>query len=89
MTVISKDQIGTGDSATYDKTANKIFLIGNAKLSQGENVTIGEKVVYDLTTSQASVETRPGERVKALINPKNSDLSKPKGSEAKGASQTN
>jgi lipopolysaccharide transport protein LptA len=89
VTVISKDQIGTGDNATYDKTANKIFLIGNAKLSQGENVTIGEKVVYDLTTSQASVETRPGERVKALINPKNSDLSKPKGSEAKGASQTN
>jgi lipopolysaccharide export system protein LptC len=95
VTVISKDQIGTGDNATYDKTANKIFLIGNAKLSQGENVTIGEKVVYDLTTSQASVETRPGERVKALINPKNSDLSKssdavkPKGSDAKGASQTN
>jgi lipopolysaccharide export system protein LptC len=95
VTVISKDQIGTGDNATYDKTANKIFLIGNAKLSQGENVTIGEKVVYDLATSQASVETRPGERVKALINPKNSDLSKssdaakPKGSDAKGASQTN
>jgi lipopolysaccharide transport protein LptA len=95
VTVISKDQIGTGDNATYDKTANKIFLIGNAKLSQGENVTIGEKVVYDLATSQASVETRPGERVKALINPKNSDLSKssdaakPKGSDARGASQTN
>lgn len=69
VTVIAKDQIATANQATYDKQINKVILTGNAKLSQGPNVTTGERVVYDLTTSRATVETRPGERVKALLVP--------------------
>ncbi|GGC46587.1 LptA/OstA family protein [Chelatococcus reniformis] len=69
VTVISKDQIATADSASYDKTANKVVLHGNAKLSQGPNVTTGDSVVYDLNTSQATVVNKPGERVRALLVP--------------------
>ena len=48
---------------------NKILLIGNATLSDGPNVTKGERVVYDLNTGVANVETTPGGRVRALFVP--------------------
>ncbi len=55
VTVTSKDQIGTGDSGIYEKSENKVYLIGNVTLTQGPNVTKGDKLIYDLTTSQALV----------------------------------
>lgn len=73
MTVISKDQIATADNAVYDKGEQKVYLIGNAKLSQGENVTTGDRLIYDLSTSRASVERKPGQRVRALLVPGNDD----------------
>jgi len=59
VTIISKDQIGTGDRATYNKEDNKFLLLGNVTLSQGGNVIKGKpesRLVYDLTTSQAVIE---------------------------------
>lgn len=76
MTVISKDQIATADNAIYDKSEQKVYLTGNAKLSQGENVTTGDRLIYDLSTSRASVERKPGQRVRALLVP-GSDDNKP------------
>ena len=55
VTLISKDQIGTGDSGVYEKAENKVYLIGNVTLTQGPNVTKGDTLIYDLTTSQAAV----------------------------------
>ena len=55
VTLISKDQVGTGQHATYDKTENKVYLTGNVTLSQGTNVTQGDRLIYDLTTAQAQV----------------------------------
>ena len=69
VTIVSKTQVATGDNATFDRVANKVFLIGNAALSDGPNVTRGERIVYDLNTSVANVETAPGGRVKALFVP--------------------
>jgi len=69
VTIVSKTQVATGDNATFDRVANKVFLIGNAALSDGPNVTRGERIVYDLNTSIANVETAPGGRVKALFVP--------------------
>ena len=37
--------------------------------SDGPNVTRGERVVYDLNTGVANVETKPGGRVRALFVP--------------------
>lgn len=59
VTISSKDQVGMGDSAVYDKTENKLYLIGNVSLSQDGNVIKGlpkSRLVYDLTSGQAQVE---------------------------------
>lgn len=69
VTIVSKTQVATGDNASFDRVANKIFLIGNAALSDGPNVTRGERVVYDINTGVANIETKPGGRVKALFVP--------------------
>jgi lipopolysaccharide export system protein LptA len=66
VTITSKTQTATGDRAEFDRRRNKVFLIGNAALSDGPNVTRGERVSYDLNTGVANVE---GGRVRALIVP--------------------
>src|SRR5207248_1524940 len=58
VTIISKDQIGTGDTGIYERSENKVYLIGNVTLSQGANVTKGDKLIYDLSSSQAAVTGR-------------------------------
>jgi lipopolysaccharide export system protein LptA len=56
VTVVSKTQVATGDRAAYDKDENKVWLFGNVTLSDGGNVTKGDKLTYDLTSGQAIVE---------------------------------
>jgi lipopolysaccharide export system protein LptA len=83
VTVTQVDQVGTGDSGLYDKAANKVYLIGNVVLSQGPNVTKGErdsKLVYDLETGYAQVI---GGRVNSIFTPGSADEKKP--SEKKSA----
>ncbi len=58
VTIVSKDQIGTGDAGIYEGSENKVYLIGNVTLSQGPNVTKGDKLIYDLSTNQAAVTGR-------------------------------
>lgn len=68
IVLANKDQVGTGDGLVYDKLENKFYLIGNVALSQGENVTRGDKLIYDLTSGQAVVSSNG--RVHSLIMPK-------------------
>jgi lipopolysaccharide export system protein LptA len=65
VTVSAKDQIGTGDRGIYEKSENKVYLIGNVTLTQGPNVTKGDKLIYDLNSSQAVVTGR----VKSMFLP--------------------
>jgi lipopolysaccharide export system protein LptA len=72
VTITAKDQIGTGDSGIYDKAENKVFLTGHVTLSQGANVTKGERLVYDLNTNQAVVlggGNAQGGRVRSIFTP--------------------
>ena len=70
MTIVSKTQVATGDNAEFDRTRNRVLLVGNAALSDGPNVTRGERVAYDLNTGIANVEGGgQGGRVRALIVP--------------------
>lgn len=83
VTVTQLDQVGTGDNGVYDKIDNKVYLFGNVVLSQGTNVTKGErdsKLVYDLDTGYAQVF---GGRVNSIFTPGSSDDSK--STSAKGA----
>jgi lipopolysaccharide export system protein LptA len=55
VTLISNDQVATGDSGIYEKSADKVYLDGNVSLTQGPNVTLGDHIVYDVKTTQAIV----------------------------------
>ena len=58
VTIVSKDQVGTGDRGIYDRIENKVYLIGNVTLSQGGNVMKGLKdsqLIYDLNTNHAEI----------------------------------
>jgi len=57
VTVLSKTQVATGDSGIYDKAEDKVWLIGHVTLSDGQNVTKGDKLTYDLKSGQATVDT--------------------------------
>jgi lipopolysaccharide export system protein LptA len=57
VTVLSKTQVATGDNGSYDKAEDKVWLIGHVTLSDGQNVTKGDKLTYDLKNGQAIVDT--------------------------------
>jgi lipopolysaccharide export system protein LptA len=85
VTVISKTQVATGDSGSYDKGEGKVWLIGHVTLSDGQNVTKGDKLTYDLKSGEATVDTsgKTG-RVHGQFVPKSSaDATKPGGDAAK------
>jgi lipopolysaccharide export system protein LptA len=63
VTVISKTQVATGDSGRYDKAENKVWLIGHVTLSDGQNVTKGDMLTYDLKTGQATIDPTKSGRV--------------------------
>jgi lipopolysaccharide export system protein LptA len=63
VTVISKTQVATGDSGRYDKAEDKVWLIGHVTLSDGQNVTKGDMLTYDLKTGQATIDPSKSGRV--------------------------
>lgn len=70
VTLISKDEVGTGDNGSYDKAANKITLTGNVTLTQATNIIRGDKLVYDLTGGQAQVSSGQTQgRVRSVFTP--------------------
>lgn len=73
VTLVSKDQIGTGDRGSYDKAENKVYLVGNVTLTQAENIVKGDRLVYDVATGMATVQggAAQGGRVRSTFTPKN------------------
>ena len=69
VTLLQRDQVGTGDNGVYDKTLNTVVLTGNVVLSQGPNVTKGDRLVYNLKSGQAVVT---GRHVVSMFEPSNS-----------------
>ena len=65
VTMVQRDQVGTGDNAVYDRSTNSVVLSGNVTLSQGPNVTKGDRLTYDLKSGQAVVTGR----VKSMFLP--------------------
>lgn len=73
VTLVSKDQIGTGDRGSYDKADNKVYLTGNVTLTQGDNIVKGDRLVYDVTSGVATVQGGGGQgggRVRSTFTPK-------------------
>jgi lipopolysaccharide export system protein LptA len=70
VTMVSKDQVGTGDSGVYDKARDHVVLTGHVTLSQGANVTKGDNLDYDLKTGKARVFNAPnGAPVISMFQP--------------------
>ena len=69
VTLLQRDQVGTGDNGVYDKTMDTVVLTGNVTLSQGPNVTKGDRLVYDLKSGQAVVT---GSHVTSMFLPSDS-----------------
>ncbi|MFB0493357.1 lipopolysaccharide export system protein LptA [Methylobacterium sp. OAE515] len=85
VTVVQKDQVATGDHAVFDQDAKRIVLTGNVVLSQCQNVTRGQRLVYDMNTGRANMDPVAGGRVSALFVP--GDKSDAKDGKAKGCTQ--
>ena len=66
--VDSKTQTATADSGSYDKGHNSVVLSGHVVLTDGRNVTKGDRLVYDLASGQAAVQGG-GSRVQGLFLP--------------------
>ena len=58
--LIQKDQTATGDKGVYERGTNAVTLIGNVSLRQGGNITLGDRLVYDLDTRQAVIQKPRG-----------------------------
>ena len=86
VTVKQKDQVATGDNATFDQVARKIVLTGNVVLSQCQNVTRGSRLVYDMESGRANMDPGANGRVSAMFVPGDKVEGAPKGA-AKGCAQ--
>ncbi len=68
VTLVSPDQICTGDRGSYDRGENKVYLSGNVTITQGDSAHKGDRLIYDLGSGQAVVQSN--ERVHSIITPK-------------------
>jgi lipopolysaccharide export system protein LptA len=57
VTVIQKDQTATGETGIFDMASNTVTLSGNVVVKQGENILRGDRLVVDLTSGAAKVES--------------------------------
>jgi lipopolysaccharide export system protein LptA len=53
ITIVSQDQVGTGDRMYYERAEDKVHLLGNVTLSKGPSVQKCDEIIYDLKTSVA------------------------------------
>jgi lipopolysaccharide export system protein LptA len=80
--VTQKDQTAKGDNGVFDVKANTVTLTGNVVVTQGANVLRGDRMVVNLTTGVARVdsgESKTGERqrVEGLFVPSATPQSPP------------
>mgnify|MGYP000150031634 CR=1 FL=1 len=69
VTILSQDQIATGNRATFDRESGQMVISGDVALSQGQNVTRGERLVYDIDRGVANVEAGERQRARGLFVP--------------------
>jgi lipopolysaccharide export system protein LptA len=78
--VTQKDQTASGDNGVFDVKSNNVTLIGNVVVTQGTNVLRGERMVVNLDTGVARVESSDKDktkRVEGLFNPSTTPAAPP------------
>jgi len=69
VVIIDKDQVATGDHGVYENATDIMTLTGNVALTKGQNVTKGQKLVYNLGTGIANVDAGASGRVSSTFVP--------------------
>jgi lipopolysaccharide export system protein LptA len=84
--VIQKEQTATGEAGIFEMKTNSVTLVGGAQgvvVTQGSNVLRGDRLIVDLTTSYARVESGKGKTVQGIFSTNKDD--KPAKDEKPGA----
>ena len=68
VTVIQKEQTATGAIGIFEMKTNTVTLEGGVVITQGTNVLRGDRLVVDLTTSAAKVESAKGRPVQGVFS---------------------
>ena len=69
--IVTRDcRIGTAKRSEYYDAEQRMELIGNARVWEGDNVVTGEKITIFLSQERSVVQGGRGERVKAVFVPK-------------------
>ncbi len=68
VVVTQKDQTATGETGIFDMKTQTITLSGKVTVTQGQNVLRGDRLVVDMATGAARVESGGG-RVQGLFVP--------------------
>ena len=66
VTVTSDDQVATGQKAVFDREKDQVIMSGDVALAKGQNVTRGERLVYNTKTGIANFD---GGRVRGFFVP--------------------
>lgn len=66
VTVTSDDQVATGDKAVFDREREQVVLTGKVALAKGQNVTRGDRLLYNTKTGVATID---GGRVQGFFVP--------------------
>lgn len=72
VTVTSEDQVASGDKAVFDREKDIVILTGKVALSKGQNVTRGDRLLYNTKTGIANID---GGRVQGFFVPGSEDAS--------------
>lgn len=74
-----RDQTVTGDNGVYEHEGERetLTVTGNVVVTKGQDVIKGTKLVVDLHTNQAQVDSGPGERVRAILVPNDAQTPAP------------
>ena len=76
VTVTSDDQVATGKLAVFDREKDLVVMTGDVALAKGQNVTRGERLVYNIKTGIANFD---GGRVRGFFVPGSGDPAEPVG----------
>ena len=77
-------EIVRGDRGVYDPTTGMARLLGNVRITRGDNQLNGQEAIVNLQTGVARLVSAPGQRVQGLIVPEGEGSRLPEGQATPG-----
>lgn len=60
----------------YDEAKGEMVLVDKAWVKKGQDIVMGDTIIYNLNTEYYQAQSKPGSRVNITINPKKKDAAK-------------